>query len=180
MRNASRRRLAPSPTCLICGKVVSTKVGCGRFHGKLSRVVPALCVKRGLDVSTKFNRQHDLQITRGSIFIGATTSLLCAPAVVRAASLMPVRGLILPIERPHAGFCQRLFYHSLDSGLRAGRVTTVLNGSIVSEADARRIVAYARAQGWFPQINGEVPGCSAPATVSKIGASTQPRFNFAP
>jgi hypothetical protein len=42
----------PYPSCTNlprCGKVVSTKVGCGRFHGKLSRVVPALDSKRGLD-----------------------------------------------------------------------------------------------------------------------------------
>ena len=49
------------------------------------------------------NRQYDLQMTRRSIFLGAAASLLCAPAIVRATSLMPVRRLILPIERPHAG-----------------------------------------------------------------------------
>ena len=104
------------------------------------------------------NRQYDRKMTRRSIFVSAAASLLCAPAIVRATSLMPVRGLILPIERPHAGFCQRLFFHSLDTGLRAGRVTTVLNGSIVSKADARRLVASARAYGWLPQIIGEGPG----------------------
>ena len=39
---------------------------------------------------------HDGLITRRSIFIGA---LICAPAIVRATSLMPVRALML-IERP--------------------------------------------------------------------------------
>ena len=39
-------------------------------------------------------------ITRRSIFIGAAASLVCASAIVRIASLMPVRGLILPVERP--------------------------------------------------------------------------------
>ena len=34
------------------GKVVSTKVGCGRYSGKLSRAVPALIVKGGLNDST--------------------------------------------------------------------------------------------------------------------------------
>ena len=29
-------------------------------------------------------------------------------------------------------------------------MSTVLNGKIISEADARRVVAYARAQGWLP------------------------------
>jgi hypothetical protein len=32
-----------------CGKVVSTKVGCGRFDGKGSRVAPALAVTGGFD-----------------------------------------------------------------------------------------------------------------------------------
>jgi hypothetical protein len=36
---------------------------------------------------------HEGLITRRSIFIGAAASLLCAPAIVRAASLMPLRGL---------------------------------------------------------------------------------------
>jgi hypothetical protein len=69
---------------------------------------------------------------------------------------MPIRVLILPIERPlpigpqYAGFCERLMYHSLENNLRAGRMTTNVNGKIVSEADARRMVAYARAQGWLP------------------------------
>jgi hypothetical protein len=76
---------------------------------------------------------------------------------VRATTLMQVRGLILPIERPlpigprYAGFCERLMYQSLESDLRAGRMTTVLNGKIIPEADARRMVAHAQAQGWLAQ-----------------------------
>jgi hypothetical protein len=69
--------------------------------------------------------------------------------IVRAASLMPVRRLRGPIGPQYAGFCERLFYHSLDGNLRAGRMSTNLNGKIVPAADARRMVAYARAQGWL-------------------------------
>ena len=54
------------------------------------------------------------------------------------------------VQRPYAGYVQRLLYRALQLGLRAGRVTTVLNGKVVSEADARRIVAYAQAQGYLP------------------------------
>jgi hypothetical protein len=93
---------------------------------------------------------HDSLITRRSIFFGAAASLICAPAIVRAASLMPLRSLKGPIGPQYAGFCERLFYHSLDCGLRAGRMSTVLNGKIVPAADARRLVTYARAQGWLP------------------------------
>ena len=41
-------------------------------------------------------------------------------------------------------------YKSLDSDLRAGRVTTVINGKLFSVIDARRMVAYAQALGWLP------------------------------
>ena len=92
---------------------------------------------------------HDGLITRRSIFIGAAASLICAPAIVRAASLMPVRRLRVPIGPQYAGFCERLMYQSLDSNLRAGRMSTVLNGKIIPEDDARRMVAYARVQGWL-------------------------------
>jgi hypothetical protein len=93
---------------------------------------------------------HDSLITRRSIFIGSAALLICGPAIVRAASLMPVRSLRGPIGPQYAGFCERLFYHSLDCSLRAGRISTVLNGKVIPEADARRMVAYARAQGWLP------------------------------
>jgi hypothetical protein len=89
-------------------------------------------------------------MTRRSIFIGAAASLICAPAIVRAASLMPVRRLRVWIAPQYAGFCERLMYQNLGSNLRTGRMSTVLNGKIIPEADARRMVAYARAQEWLP------------------------------
>ena len=96
------------------------------------------------------NRHHDYRMTRRSIFIGAAASLICAPAVVRAASLMPVRGLPLHFLSPLGKFYRGCFYHSLESDLRAARsISTVIDGKIVSVAEARRMVAYARAQGWL-------------------------------
>ena len=62
-----------------------------------------------------------LTMTRRSILLGAGASLLFAPAIVRVTSLMPVRGLILPSERPYAGFCTRLFFHLLDGQLSRGQ-----------------------------------------------------------
>ena len=96
------------------------------------------------------NHLHDRLVTRRSIFIGAAASVIYAPAVVRAASLMPVRALRGPIGPHYAGFVERLMYAMLDNNLRSGRMSTVLNGEIISEADARRLVAGARAQGWLP------------------------------
>jgi hypothetical protein len=62
---------------------------------------------------------------------------------------MPVRGLPLQRLSPLAEFYRGCFYHSLDHGLRTGRMIASINGKIVSVAEARRMVAYARAQGWL-------------------------------
>ena len=83
------------------------------------------------------NRYQDYRMTRRSILIGAAASLICAPAVVRAASLMPVRGLPLHFLSPLGKFYRGCFYHSLESDLRAGRdMSAVIDGEIVSVADA--------------------------------------------
>ena len=99
----------------------------------------------------------DYRMTRRNIFIGAAASLICAPAIVRAASLMPVRGLPLQFLNPEflnplGQFYRRCFYHSLDSDLRAGRAMSVsCNEKIISVSEAQRMVARVRAQGWLPR-----------------------------
>ena len=55
-------------------------------------------------------------ITRRAVLAG----LIAAPAIVRVTSLMPVRGVVLAIERPHAGFVERLGYQWMDSIVRPG------------------------------------------------------------
>lgn len=57
-----------------------------------------------------------------------------------------------PIGPQYAGFVERLMYHSLDVGLRAGRVSTVVNGKVVTEAEAVRLVSFARGQRWLPSL----------------------------
>ena len=94
-------------------------------------------------------------ITRRGILGDASAILICAPAIVRVVNLMPVRNLRGPIGPQYAGFVERLFYHSLESNLRTGRMSTVCNGRKVSVADARRLVAHARAQGWLPNAGEE-------------------------
>ena len=101
-------------------------------------------------MTAPISKHDDGLITRRSIFIGAAASLLCAPAIVRAAGLMAVRSLRRPIGPQYAGFCERLMYQSLERNLRAGQMSTVLNGKIIPEDDARQMVAYAWAQGWLP------------------------------
>jgi hypothetical protein len=97
-----------------------------------------------------FDHQYDREITRRSIFLGAGASLLCAPVIVPITSLMRVRGLILPIERPHEGFVRRLMFYQLYRDLQSGRMTTNINGRIPPELEARRIVVCAFSRGFLP------------------------------
>jgi hypothetical protein len=104
---------------------------------------------------TALNANHpdDKLITRRSLFIGAAVSLMCAPAIVRAASLMPVRRLPFPFGPQSAGFVERLYFHALEShvrNLRPDQTSTFFNGRIMDVASARRRVAYAQAHGFLP------------------------------
>jgi hypothetical protein len=47
-------------------------------------------------------------------------------------------------------FVQRLFFIALASDLRVGKMRTRINGTVVTEAEARRLVDHARACGWIP------------------------------
>jgi hypothetical protein len=96
------------------------------------------------------NRHPDYRTTRRSLLIGAAASLICAPAIVRAASLMPARNLPLQRWSLLGEFYRDCFYHSLDHGLRTGRMIASINGEIVSVVEARRMVAYACTKGWLP------------------------------
>jgi hypothetical protein len=95
-------------------------------------------------------------ITRRSIFIGAAASLLCAPAIVRAANLMPARRLPFPYGPQYAGYVDRLFLHSIESSLQDAlrRGLTILDQSYyrdeISVESAQRKVAFAQAHGFLP------------------------------
>ena len=92
-------------------------------------------------------------ITRRSVFMGAAASLLCAPAIVRATNLMPVRRLPFPFGRQYAGFVERLYFYSLENHLghlSADQTSTYFNHRIMAVDDARRQVAYAQAHGFIP------------------------------
>jgi hypothetical protein len=93
---------------------------------------------------------HQLELFRRRIFIGGLASVICAPAIVRAESLMPSRALIVPMQPLHAGFVERLRFHWLERALKSGwtneRARTF--GGI-SETEARRQVTYARMHGFL-------------------------------
>jgi hypothetical protein len=104
----------------------------------------------------------DTEMTRRSILFAAAASLICAPAIVRAASLMPVRGLSLQRLNPArkipmtAGdWYQQCFYNNLNNQLRAGHAMThgPIGGPPISVAEGYRIVAQARAEGWLPPFS---------------------------
>src|SRR5580704_13997092 len=59
-------------------------------------------------------------LTRRRIFIGGVASVICAPAIVRAESLMPIRALIIPMQPVHAGFVERLRFHWMEQVLKNG------------------------------------------------------------
>jgi hypothetical protein len=91
------------------------------------------------------------RLTRRSILVGATASLLYAPAVVPATSLMPTRSSTSQHLNPLGEYYRRCFYHSLDSDLKAGRsMSIVCDGKIISVVEGRRMVAYAQRKGWLP------------------------------
>jgi hypothetical protein len=48
-------------------------------------------------------------MTRRTVFFGAAASLICAPAIIRAASLMPVRTLEFGALNPEGEFYQVVF-----------------------------------------------------------------------
>ena len=103
--------------------------------------------------------ETDYRMTRRNILIGAAASLICAPAIVRAPSLMPVRGLPIQVLNPErklpktvGEWYQLCFYNNLDNDLRTGRAMTYgpIGGKTISVAEGYRIVAQARAKGWLP------------------------------
>lgn len=99
------------------------------------------------------NDQNSL-MTRRSVFIGAAALLICAPAVVRATSLMPVRRLPFPFGPQYAGFVERLFLHSIESSLqvclRSGRTIVEVGGHKIPVERAQQRVAFAQAHGFLP------------------------------
>ena len=102
--------------------------------------------------------------TRRSALLGLGASLLAAPAIVHASSIMPVRRvLITEPDRRYAGFIERLYYESCASRLlQHGGIIMHFSGRnpTLSEAErsqAERTVRYAFKYGFLsPQRAEEV------------------------
>lgn len=78
-----------------------------------------------------------MTLNRRTIIVGATASLIAAPAVVRAASLMPVRGIVLPSEPVQYNFAQRLYLDCVRRALARGWDPEAEQRWKMSAADAR-------------------------------------------
>lgn len=90
------------------------------------------------------------KLTRRRIVAGAAASLIYRPAIVRPASLMSIRQLVLLVpvstEKPWLGFVGALQLHSMKQALERGwneRDYKVFGG--MSEAAARSYTANMRA-----------------------------------
>ena len=64
-------------------------------------------------------------ITR-RFLIGGAAALVCAPSIVRTASLMPVRGIIFPSQTFQYGFAERLYV-----SLHLSEITRLRNAGFV-------------------------------------------------
>lgn len=90
--------------------------------------------------------------TRRQFLMGAG-AVLTAPAIVRASSLMPVRQLVVLPLRRECGLVWRLCIESVEWGLVAGRLTTVINGAVVTEKRAYEIVVEAAQKRWLSGVD---------------------------
>lgn len=130
------------------------------FRGKYSRTCqPSLAKRRALRILLKLPNDHHL--SRRNILVGIATSLVCAPTIVRSASLMRVHGVVMPMGRlhweldhpgepyPYEGFVRRLFFYQCDSALKAGRPGNFVYGEPLTEEKMSRIVSYARRYGFL-------------------------------
>jgi hypothetical protein len=101
---------------------------------------------------------YGLRITRRNILLNAAATLICAPAIVRTASLMPVGVVPVRILAPQlkapktlGEWQQQCFYSNLDNALTSGHPITCSrpDGSVISVVEGQAIVARAREQGWL-------------------------------
>jgi hypothetical protein len=57
------------------------------------------------------NERGSAMLLRRQFLMGVTATALCAPAIVRAESLMPIKGAVLLPDIRYFGFVDRLYVH---------------------------------------------------------------------
>ena len=122
-------------------------------------------------------------ITRRSMFMGAAASLICAPSIVKASSLMPIRRVIIeanafgPTKPIYLGFAGSLALFWMKKALERGwddKVDGPTFGGI-SERRARNYVAYVEYHGTLPPPGARV--VLTQAEVSRIAAVRERRLS---
>jgi hypothetical protein len=122
-------------------------------------------------------------ITRRSMFIGAAASLICAPSIVRASSLMPIRRVIIeanafgPKKPIYLGFAGSLRLFWMKKALERGWDDKVDGRTFggISERRARNYVAYVKYHGTLPPPGARVLLTQAEA--SRIAAVRERRLS---
>jgi hypothetical protein len=89
-------------------------------------------------------------IVRRQFLISLAASMLSAPAVVRVASLMSMRGVIYPIERHCFGFVDRLFVHGNLPTIRALQNAGLSAHEIAARMNVRHMTAM-NGRAWDAQ-----------------------------
>ncbi len=79
-------------------------------------------------------------ITRRKFVLAASASVMCAPAIVRAASLMPVRA-VGPIGPQYHGWVERVFIHGLTPHLSELSRAGMSPYGIAAELNRRQVSA---------------------------------------
>jgi hypothetical protein len=87
----------------------------------------------------KADSQH--MIGRRQFLIGASTTLVSAPSIVQAASLMAVRRIIIPVHKHYYGFLDRLrIDHLYRSGkLRGATLTHAIEQGVLDHILRARV-----------------------------------------
>lgn len=81
-------------------------------------------------------------ITRRNFIASASAAIVYAPPVVQAASLMPVRGIVIPTGELQFGFCDRLCVDAHLSHVTQLQKEGLSLQQVVSELNRRGIGPY--------------------------------------
>jgi len=100
------------------------------------------------------NERGFLITTRRQFLIGISAALVSSPAIVRAGSLMQVRGIVMPIHQNYYGWCDRLAinlrYHSGE--LRGSALIRLIDEGLLKHISPA-ILAYDLARWGTAQLS---------------------------
>jgi hypothetical protein len=135
--SASRRGLAPSLTCHSAARWSPRKWDVAVDQAKIAELASLL-----LEGNLPTENRSDLlpAFTKRGFVLGACTSLICAPAIVRTASLMPVHALG-PVAPQHYGWVQRVFIHCVTPDLSELTQAGMSAYGIAAELNRRKVSA---------------------------------------